>query len=197
MREETWYALHVFSGYEQKIERQILSLMQSNSVLSKSCHDVKVPMVITKEMKDGKEKERKRKLMPGYVLVDLDLPKFTEDEEKHKEIVQLFKSIDGVTGFVNGTTARGSHPAVLTKAEMNKIKEEIGEIKVVRPVKNFQVFNIGDEVNITAGPFEGFSGKVEDNNLNSANKLRVQVEVFGRINTIEVESQDVELKQNF
>ena len=145
MREETWYVIHVYSGYEQKIEKQILHMMQTNALLSQVCHGVKVPIkVVTEKTDDGKERTRKVKLMPGYVLIDIDFPKFEEDEEKYKEIISIVRSINGVTGFVTPTSARGSLPIPLTKGELNRIRESIGEIKVDRSLHDYQDFQEGD-----------------------------------------------------
>lgn len=188
-----WYVIHVFSGYEQKIEKQILMLKEINEVFSRACYGVKVPMYEQTESKDGKIKVTKHKLMPGYILVDLDLPDIKADMEKHKEIVGLLKSINGVTGFVGLTTSRNSQPIPLTQAEYDKILEQTGEKKVEKTIHATYDYNVGDSVKITTGPFSGFNGTVSEV-LSQHGKLKVSVEIFGRPTLVEVDAIAAEKK---
>ena len=192
-REETWYPIHVYSGREMKIEKLIRKMMESNQLISEVCHDVKVPIKIVNESKAGKSVTKKIKILPGYVLLDLDLPRFEDNEEKHKAIVYAIRRIDGVTGFVNATTARGSRPVPITRQEMNRIKEEIGEIKVERLYHEAYEFKKGDEIRIVSGSFDGFSAVVEED-IPQRGKLKVSIEVFGRATSVEIERSSAEKK---
>ncbi|HAL18956.1 MAG TPA: transcription termination/antitermination protein NusG [Spirochaetaceae bacterium] len=194
MREETWYAVHVYSGYEQKIQKQLERMIQTNELLSQVCHGVRVPMKTITETKDGKEKTRKVKLMPGYILVDVDFPPYDGNEERYKGIVSAIRNINGVTGFVTPTSAKGSMPIPLTRGEMNRIKENTGEIKVDRSLHDFQDFQEGDEISIISGPFAGFDGVVQED-LVMHKKLKVQIEIFSRPTSVQVEKKDVEKKK--
>ena len=188
-----WYVIHVFSGYEQKIAKQIETLMRLNEVFSCSCFGVKVPMYKTEEIKKGKTKVVEHKLMPGYILVDLDLPLISEDAEKHKQIVGMLKSINGITGFVGLTTARSSQPTPLTSAEVDKIFQKTGEKEVEKPIYSTYDYNVGDAVTITSGSFSGFTGVVSEV-MQTHGKLKVSVEVFGRPTLIEVDVTATEKK---
>lgn len=190
-----WYVLHVFSGYEQKIEKQINLLIREDARFSMHCHAVKVPMYEQTEMKDGKPKVTRHKLMPGYILVDLDLPpkdpKNRDDFEIHKQIVGTLKSINGVTGFVGLTTDRSSQPKPLSQSEFNRILEQTGERKVERTIHTTHDYAPGDSIKITTGSFSGFNGTVSEI---LHGKLKVSVEIFGRPTLIEVDVMDTEKK---
>ena len=69
-----WYVVQTYSGYEQKIERIINKMRETDTDFALVCTDVKVPMETVIEVKDGQKREVKRKLLPGYILVELELP---------------------------------------------------------------------------------------------------------------------------
>ena len=69
-----WYTVHTFSGYEQKIEKLIRRMMETDANFASVCLDVKVPFETVIETKDGVKKEVKHKVLPGYILVELDMP---------------------------------------------------------------------------------------------------------------------------
>lgn len=183
-----WYAVHTYSGWEQRIESQARLMMQDEDKLGKYCTDVRVPIRTVKEMKDGKEKEHKSKVLPGYILMELDMP-LDADEEKH--LVFMVKSIEGVTGFVNATTARGSRPIPLTPSEVRNIFELTGEIKATHTTVSFVSFEKGDKVSIKAGSFQGFTGTVEEVQKERG-RLKVAVEIFGRPTIVDIETSDAE-----
>ncbi|HOS34000.1 MAG TPA: transcription termination/antitermination NusG family protein, partial [Spirochaetota bacterium] len=89
-----WYVLHVYSGYEKKVEEAVNKLIDEK-VLDGILYQIKVPMRDVAEMKNGKKKILKKKVFPGYVLVEVDI-----DKRRWKEIYSVIKSINGVTGFV-------------------------------------------------------------------------------------------------
>lgn len=183
-----WYAVHTFSGWEQKIETQIRSMMDDDTKLGRYCYDVKVPIRVIKENKDGKQRERKSKILPGYILLEIDMP---EDFEEIKRIIFMVKSIEGVTGFVNATTARGSKPIPLTAAEVKNIFELTGDIKSTTAEEMFNTFEKGDRVYIKTGSFASFNGVVEEV-LKERGRLKVSVEIFGRPTIVDIETSDAE-----
>ena len=71
---KAWYIVHTYSGYEQKIQRTIFKLREMDTDFALVVSDVKVPMETVTEIKDGKKKEVKRKILPGYILVEIDFP---------------------------------------------------------------------------------------------------------------------------
>ena len=175
-----WYIVHTYSGYEQKIERTILKLREMDTDFALVVSDVKVPMETVTEIKDGKKRDVKRKILPGYILVEIDFP----DDATWKNTYSKIKRIQGVTGFVSAM--EGKKPQPLSAAEMKGIMQKTGEVpteKEFRPKQNFQV---GDEVKIIDGPFESFSGVIDEID-NVKSKLRVSVQIFGRSTPVEVE----------
>jgi len=101
-----WYVLHTYSGYESKVEKYIRKLMKDS--LSGSVSNVKVPSEEVVEIKDGKKKISTKRFLPGYILLEMDLP-----ERGWKSICSQIRRIQGVTGFVGaqgGQNLNQSHP---------------------------------------------------------------------------------------
>ena len=96
-----WYVLHTYSGYENKIEKTIRVMTGTGELDKDVVKDVKVPSEEVVEVRDGKKRTQTRKFLPGYILVEMDLPK---EEQEWKLVCSKIKKIEGVTGFV-GTPA--------------------------------------------------------------------------------------------
>lgn len=180
-----WYIVHTYSGYEQKIEKLIRRMMETDSDFATVCLDVKVPFETLVENKDGVKKEVKHKVLPGYILVELDMP----EGDGWKNYCSQIKRIQGVTGFLAAT--RSSKPMPLTKDEMNNILQKTGEIKAEKAFRPKQSFNEGETVKVIDGPFSGFTGVIEEINLEKS-RIRVSVEIFGRPTPVEIEFNQVE-----
>jgi transcriptional antiterminator NusG len=136
------------------------------------------------EVKDGKKRTQTRKFLPGYILVEMDLP-----DLNWKASCSKIRKIQGVTGFV-GTPAN-KKPQPLTGDEARSILQKSGEIKGERPVRTHQSFSAGEQVKIIDGPFESFTGTIEEVNQEK-NKLKVMVGIFGRNTPVEVDLLQVE-----
>ncbi|GHT80532.1 transcription termination/antitermination protein NusG [Spirochaetia bacterium] len=180
-----WYVLHVYSGYENKIEKTIHMMTENGDLDKEVVRDVKVPSEEVVEVKDGKKRTQTRKFFPGYILVEMDLP----DGLEWKAPCSKIKKIQGVTGFV-GTPA-DKKPQPLTGDEARGILQKSGEIKGERQVRVRQSFNFGEQVKIIDGPFESFTGTIEEVNQEK-NKLKVMVGIFGRNTPVEVNLDQVE-----
>lgn len=178
-----WYVLHTYSGYENKIEKTIRKLIQDEN-LGDSIFEIKVPSEQVVEVKDGKKKVSTKKFLPGYILLEMDLP-----ERGWKTICSLIRRIPGVTGFV-GSTAN-LKPQPISGEEARAILQKTGEIKGEKVLKPKQSFSVGESVRIVDGPFDSFTGTVEEVNLEKA-KLRVMVGIFGRATPVEVDFLQVE-----
>jgi transcriptional antiterminator NusG len=148
--------------------------------------DVKVPSEEVVEVRDGKKRTQTRKFLPGYILVEMDLP---NEEQLWKLACSKIKKIQGVTGFV-GTPAN-KKPNPLSGDEARGILQKSGEMKGERPVRARQSFNQGELVKIIDGPFETFTGTIEEVNQEK-NKLKVMVGIFGRNTPVEVDLLQVE-----
>ena len=114
-----WYIVHTYSGYEQKIQRTIMKLREMDDDFALIVTDVKVPMETVTEIKDGKKKEVKHKLLPGYILVEIDFP----EDATWKNTYSKIKRIQGVTGFVSAMDGR--KPLAILAYSFDQIKEYI------------------------------------------------------------------------
>jgi transcriptional antiterminator NusG len=179
-----WYVLHTYSGYENKIEKTIRMMTGTGDLDKEVVRDIKVPAEEVTEVRDGKKRTMVRKFLPGYILVEMDLP-----ELDWKTSCNKIKKIQGVTGFV-GTPA-DRRPQPLTGDEARSILQKSGEMKGERPVRSRQIFTAGEQVKIIDGPFESFTGAIEEVNQEK-NKLKVMVGIFGRNTPVEVDIVQVE-----
>ncbi|MDR1575877.1 MAG: transcription termination/antitermination protein NusG [Treponema sp.] len=181
-----WYVLHIFSGYENKIEKTIRMMLENGELDKEVVRDIKVPSEEVVEVKDGKKRTLTRKFLPGYILVEMDLP---DTDKGWKVPCSKIKKINGVTGFVGTPADRKPQP--LSGDEARSILQKSGEIKGERTVRTRQAFSPGEQVKIIDGPFESFTGTIEEVNQEK-NKLKVMVGIFGRNTPVEVDLLQVE-----
>ena len=178
-----WYVVHAYSGHENKVERQIRRIMEGEPYKN-NIFDIKVPAENVVEVKDGKKRITSKKFLPGYVLIEMDLP-----ERGWKEVCGGIRKISGVTGFVGST--RNQKPQPISSEEARSILQKSGEIKSDKAIKPKLTFSEGDHVRIVDGPFESFSGNIEEMNMEKG-KLRVMVGIFGRATPVELDFIQVE-----
>ena len=178
-----WYVLHTFTGHENKVEKYIRIMMDDGS-LGEAVSDVKVPSEEVTEIRNGKKRTVNRKFLPGYILVEMDLP-----ERGWKIPCSAIRKIQGVTGFVG--TGQGAKPQPISPDEAKSILQKSGAIKAERRIATKQDFQIGEEVRIIDGPFESFKGTIEVVNQEKG-RLRVMVGIFGRNTPVEVLFAQVE-----
>jgi transcriptional antiterminator NusG len=178
-----WYVVHTYSGYENKIEKTIRKLMEDPTI-AEVVFDVRVPSEDVVEVKDGKKKVVNKKILPGYILLEMDLPNLG-----WKHPCSAIRRIQGVTGFVG--TLDGSKPQPISDEEAKQIFQKTGDIKADKSIKPKQSFLPGEKVKIVDGPFDTFTGTVEVVNNEKA-KLKVMVGIFGRSTPVEVGFLQVE-----
>jgi transcription termination/antitermination protein NusG len=171
-----WYVVHVYSGFEKSVQRALAERIQRSGMQEKF-GQVLVPMEEVVEMKAGQKNISERKFFPGYLLVQLDL----DDESWH-----LVKSTPKVTGFVGGTSTK---PTPISDKEVENILKQVQE-GVEKP-KPKVLFEVGEAVRVTEGPFTDFHGNVEEVNYDKS-KLRVSVLIFGRPTPVELDFGQVE-----
>ena len=181
---KNWYILQTYTGYESKIERTIRMLIEKKELDSTVVVDVKVPIEESVEIKDGKKKTRSDKILPGYVMLELDLP-----EIGWKAPCSTIRRIQGVTGFVG--TDPNVRPRPISADEAKTLLMKAGAIKGEKQVKIKQSFAVGDQVKIIDGPFATFSGSIEEVS-DEKERLRVNVQIFGRATPVEVNVLQVE-----
>ena len=140
---KNWYILHTYTGYEGKIERTIKSLIEKFNAGDKTgidpevVIDVRVPVEELVEIKDGKKRTRSNKFLPGYIMLEMDLP-----EIGWKDTCAKLYKIQGVTGFV-GNVSRQNRPIPITKDEAMNLLQKSGVIKGDKQVRVRQSFNVG------------------------------------------------------
>ncbi|MDB4841312.1 transcription termination/antitermination protein NusG [Planktomarina sp.] len=169
-----WYSVSVLSNYEKKIAETIRqSAIDSN--MEEQIEEVLVPTEEIIEVRRGKKVTTERRFMPGYVLVRMEL----SDEAYH-----LIISINRVTGFL-GPQGR---PMPMRDAEVNQILNRVQEGEDTP--RTLIHFDIGEQVKINGGHFEGFDGNVEEVD-NDNQRLKVTVSIFGRATPVELEFTQV------
>jgi transcriptional antiterminator NusG len=170
---KNWYVVHTYSGYENKVkanlEKRIETMEKEDKIFR-----VVVPIEEEMEIKDGKRKITKRKVFPGYVLVEMIM----SDDSWY-----VVRNTPGVTGFVGS----GSKPTALQPAEVRSILRQMG----VDEPRHKVAYALGESVRVTAGPFEGFVGVIREIYPDKG-KLRVFVSMFGRETPIELDFGQVE-----
>lgn len=171
-----WYVIHAYSGYEQQVMRSLKERIKRAGMDSKF-GEILVPTEEVVEMRDGKKRKSDRKFFPGYVLVQMEM----DDDTWH-----LVKESPRVLGFIGGTTDK---PAPISDAEANSILQRVEEgTDKPRPKV---LFEPGEVVRVTDGPFTDFNGVVEEVNYEKS-RLRVSVLIFGRSTPVELEFGQVE-----
>ena len=169
-----WYSVSVLSNYEKKIAETIRQSVIDSS-MEDQIEEVLVPTEEIIEVRRGKKVTTERRFMPGYVLVRMEL----SDEGYH-----LITSINRVTGFL-GPQGR---PMPMRDAEVNQILNRVQEGEDAP--RTLIHFEIGEQVKINGGHFEGFDGSVEEVDEENQ-RLKVTVSIFGRATPVELEFTQV------
>jgi len=170
-----WYIVHTYSGFEERV-RETLRQRAEAMGMGESFGEVRIPTETVVEYKDGKKKEVERKFFPGYILIEMEM----SDAAWH-----VVKNTPKVTGFV-GT---GKKPTPLSQEEVDQILEQVTTAKE-KPRPKY-VFDRGEPVKIIDGPFNNFTGVVEEVNLDR-NTLKVMVTIFGRATPVELDFSQVQ-----
>ncbi|GAB5470743.1 MAG: transcription termination/antitermination protein NusG [Rhodospirillales bacterium] len=165
-----WYVVHVYSGFEKKVAESVREQAEQLG-MTDLIDQVLVPTEEVIEMRRGQKINAERKFFPGYVLVKMDLTDMTW---------HMIKNTPKVTGFLGGQMK----PSPISEAEAQRILEQVKE-GVERP-KSSIVFEVGEQVRVTDGPFESFVGMVEDVDPDRT-RLKVSVSIFGRSTPVELE----------
>jgi transcription termination/antitermination protein NusG len=172
-----WYVVQAYSGYELFVQNALLERIRQ-AELEPFFGDILVPEEKIIEMVKGQKRESKRKYFPGYVLVQMEL----NDATWH-----IVRKTPKVLGFIGGTSDK---PSPISDKEADAILHRVQESAVSKP-KPKVLFEVGEVVRVTAGPFADFNGVVEDVNYEK-NRLRVAVLIFGRSTPVELAFIEVE-----
>ncbi|AKG75089.1 transcription termination/antitermination protein NusG [Salinicoccus halodurans] len=174
--EKNWYAVHTYSGYENKVRKNLEARVESMN-MQDQIFRVVIPEEEETTLKDGKRKTAMKKTFPGYVLVELVMT----DESWY-----VVRNTPGVTGFV-GSQGAGSKPNPLLPEEAKFILKSMG---MVERTVDFEV-EVGESVSIIDGPFKNQAGQISSID-EERYKLTVLVEMFGRETPVEVEFDQIE-----
>ena len=172
-----WYAIHTYSGYENKVkthlEARIISMGMKDKIFR-----VVVPTEEEIEIKGGQRRTVTRKVYPGYVLVDMVL---------NEDTWHVVRNTPGVTGFVGGTS---TEPVPLPESELRYVLRAPAKGEEVKPKTKIN-FQVGQSVKVIDGPFAEFIGTVSEIHA-ERNKVTVLVSFFGRETPVTLDFLQVE-----
>ena len=171
MDEKKWYVVNTYSGHESKVKEKLEMRAQSMNMEDKICRVI-IPEQKVIEEKDGVQKEKIKKIFPGYILVEMVMT---------DEAWFVVRNTPGVTGFI-GSSGKGAKPTPLQPFEVENILHSMGMAKI----DTNSELKAGDKVKIIDGPFVGMNGAIEsiDKDNNVANVI---VDLFGQETSVEVE----------
>ncbi len=180
-----WYVVHAYSGFEKSVAQALRDRIVTHEK-QELFGDVLVPTEEVVEMRSGQKRRSERKFFPGYVLVQIE----THDENGipriDNESWHLVKETSKVLGFIGGTADR---PLPIADVEAERILNRVQE-GVEKPRPKI-LFEPGQMVRVTEGPFNDFNGVVEEVNYEKS-RVRVAVLIFGRSTPVELEFHQVE-----
>lgn len=171
-----WYVVHAYSGFEKYV-MQVLNERIRVEALTDKFGEILVPTEEVVELRAGQKRKSERKFFPGYVLVEMIM----DEQTWH-----LVRSIPKVLGFIGGTSDK---PAPITPKEAEIILQRMQDSS--EKPKPKILFEVGEVVRVTDGPFADFNGVVEEVNYEK-NRLRVAVMIFGRSTPVELQFDQVE-----
>ncbi|KAB7614261.1 transcription termination/antitermination protein NusG [Amylibacter sp. SFDW26] len=169
-----WYSVSVLSNYEKKVAEQIKELVEQEG-LEDQIEEALVPTEEVIEVRKGKKVTAERRFMPGYILIRMDMT---------ERGYHLISNVNRVTGFLG----QPGKPIPMRDREVAAILNQVEE--GADSPRSTIVFDIGEQVNVTDGPFEGFSGMVEEVDEENS-RLKVTVSIFGRETPVELEYMQV------
>ena len=170
-----WYVIHTYSGYENKVMQTLEQKVKSMG-LENVINRILIPMEDEIDIKDGKKRTVKRKVFPGYVLIEMEV----NDRSWY-----VVRNTPGVTGFVGSATK----PIPLNPEEVKRILKSQG-IDESEPKVHISV-EVGEQVRITSGPFENFIATITEIN-DEKGTLKGLIDMFGRETSVEVDYSQIE-----
>jgi transcriptional antiterminator NusG len=164
-----WYILHTVSGSENRVKKMLEDQIAKKR-MSDYFEEIVVPVIEVPEIKRGKKVLSEKKFMPGYILIKMEMT----DESWH-----LVKSVPKTTGFLGSKTT----PQALSEGEVQAVFKQL-EVES-KNASSSSIYNVGDKVQVIDGPFDSFSGVIEEVDA-EAQRLRVSVSIFGKATPIEL-----------
>ncbi|HWU53453.1 MULTISPECIES: transcription termination/antitermination protein NusG [Tahibacter] len=180
-----WYVVHAYSGFEHQVAKGLRDRV-TRAGMEDKFGEILVPTEEVIEMRGGQKRRSERKFFPGYVLVQIETDTENKAPKIDDESWHLVKETSKVMGFIGGTADR---PLPIKDSEADAILRRVQE-GVEKP-KPKVLFEPGEMVRVTEGPFNDFNGVVEEVNYEKS-RLRVAVLIFGRSTPVELEFGQVE-----
>ncbi len=180
-----WYVVHAYSGFENQVKRSLEERIRRAGMEARF-GEVLVPTEEVLEMRGGQKRRSERKFFPGYVLVQIETSEDGKALRIDDECWHLVKETSKVMGFIGGTADR---PLPIKDSEADAILQRVQEgVEKPRPKV---LFEPGEMVRVTEGPFNDFNGVVESVDYDKS-RVRVAVLIFGRSTPVELEFAQVE-----
>lgn len=173
-----WYVVRAVSGKEKKV-KEYLELEIARMKLSDYVNQVLIPTEKVFKIQNGKKVNKEKAFLPGYVLIEAALV---------GEVAHVIKGIPNVIGFLG--TEKGGAAVPMRMAEVNRILGKVDELSMSEEELKIP-FVVGESVKVVDGPFNNFSGVVDEINEDKK-KLKVMVKIFGRKNLLELNYMQVE-----
>ena len=173
-----WYVVRAVSGTEKQV-KEYLELEIARMKLSDYVNQVLIPTEKVFKIQNGKKVNKEKAFLPGYVLIEAALV---------GEVAHVIKGIPNVIGFLG--TVKGGDPVPMRIAEVNRILGKVDELSMTEEELKIP-FVVGESVKVVDGPFNNFSGVVDEINEDKK-KLKVMVKIFGRKNLLELNYMQVE-----
>ncbi len=174
-----WYVVRAISGKEKRVKEYLEIEMGRMKSLDENIEQVLIPTEKIFQIRNGKKVNKERAYLPGYVLIEAALV----GEDKH-----VIRSIPNVIGFLG--TEKGGEPVPMRMSEVNRILGKVDELAETEEELKIP-FVVGESVKVIDGPFNNFSGVIDDINEDKK-KLKVMVKIFGRKNLLELSYMQVE-----
>lgn len=174
-----WYVVRTFSGHESKVKTYLETELKESEKLKAKIENILVPMEKVFEVKDGKKRSKTKNFTPGYIYVQADLDNQVKD---------FILNTPSVMGFLGSKT----NPAPLQPEEVKRIVGRITQDENSERMET--IFRSGDLVKIIDGPFNNFSGFVQEVNEEKM-KIKVLVSIFGRKTPVEIDFVQAELEK--
>ncbi len=174
--QKEWYVVNTYSGHENKVKEK-LEMRAVSTGMEDYIFRVVVPETKEIEVKDGKQKEKMKKMFPGYILVEMIMS---------DEAWFIVRNTPGVTGFI-GSSGKGAKPFPLTPQEADKILNQMGMSRIEVDTD----LSIDDNVKVVDGPFQGMFGKIKSINKETG-ILEVSLDLFGQETIVELELSQIE-----
>ena len=176
--DKKWYVIRAVTGQEAKVKQYIMTELDRVG-LDSQVEDILVPTEKVIQIRQGKKVQKEKTYFPGYIMIKADIS---------GEILHIIRSITNVLGFLGET--KGGEPIPLRTSEVNRMLGKVDELAISGEQISIP-FNIGESVKVIDGPFNGFTGSI-DNVNEEKRKLEIMVKIFGRKTPLELSYMQVE-----